>query len=421
MNLSNTQDAVNLSFTNAVEKELGIRFLMMEKKAKEDFKDEVVPEEGKVLGSFEFDYLNIEKEGVISEQLSLAQQIVAFSDLQFNFSCLDSIYSSILQERGLPVLYRLIYTDSLNNIIHSIGNEVKRGFKTDAVAIIDGTKVQAIVRISPPDIIRNMAGILALSLLILALIAACLIYETRVFFTQQHLNQLRENFTHALTHDMKTPLSSIHSVLDQFKRGNLDKNPEMKGKFNEIAIEQVVKLQAMVNQVLTIAYLNNKHIGLKKEDIDLNQMIKSLITKFSVKKDKEIRFTEKYDLKNVIVYADSLYLSNAISNLIDNAIKYSGESVLIEIECTTGEKLIYIQVKDNGFGISQKDQQKIFERFERGAEIKRNYVSGFGLGLNYVKEVIEAHGGVVALSSREGYGSEFTITIPIAPAHTHIE
>jgi two-component system phosphate regulon sensor histidine kinase PhoR len=187
----------------------------------------------------------------------------------------------------------------------------------------------------------------------------------------------------------------------------------MKEQFNEIAIEQVVRLQAMVNQVLTLAYSNSKQLDLKREDIDIRQMIGSLITKFSVEKDKEIQFTEKYDLKHVVVHADALYLSNAISNLIDNAIKYSGESVQIGIECTVGDKLIHIRVKDNGFGISQKDQQKIFERFERGAEIKRNYVSGFGLGLNYVKEVIEAHGGVVALSSREGYGSEFTITIPV--------
>jgi two-component system phosphate regulon sensor histidine kinase PhoR len=118
-------------------------------------------------------------------------------------------------------------------------------------------------------------------------------------------------------------------------------------------------------------------------------------------------------LKDEIVHADLLHLTNAISNLIDNAIKYSGDSVQIDIECKAIDRQVHIKINDNGFGISKSDQQKIFDRFERGAEIKRNSISGFGLGLNYVKQVIEAHGGVVALSSKEGKGSEFTITIPI--------
>jgi two-component system phosphate regulon sensor histidine kinase PhoR len=142
-------------------------------------------------------------------------------------------------------------------------------------------------------------------------------------------------------------------------------------------------------------------------------MINSLIDKFTVRSDKVIEFSQKYDLNKKPIYADPFYLENAISNLIDNAIKYSGNAVKIDIECVTEDKHVYIRIKDNGFGISKKDQQKMFNRFERSAEVKRKRICGFGLGLNHVKHIIEAHKGSIALVSQKGVGSEFTVSIPL--------
>jgi two-component system phosphate regulon sensor histidine kinase PhoR len=212
---------------------------------------------------------------------------------------------------------------------------------------------------------------------------------------------------------MKTPLATIYSVLTQFKNGTVNKNPELRQKFCTIAIEQAVNLQSVVNQILTLAYIKKKQLALNKQLIDLPEMIQSLIDNFTVRTEKIVAFQTCYNLEDNNVYADSLYLNNAISNLIDNAIKYSSDSVDIKIECTTKESQVYIHVKDNGFGISSNDRLKIFKQFERGAEIKRNQISGFGIGLNYVQSVIEAHGGTVTLSSQEGVGSEFTIILPL--------
>jgi two-component system phosphate regulon sensor histidine kinase PhoR len=319
----------------------------------------------------------------------------------------------MLNQASYPFKYQLIYTDSTHTVIETAGVDGTKGFKTDIIPVVNGTKVQAIVKISPPVVFRNMITVLILSALMFIFIIGCLIYEVNIYQNQKYLALLRENFTQALTHDLKTPLSTIHSVLDQLSKGVLDKVPEIKNKFIGIAIEQSINLQAMVNQILTIAYIDKKEILLNKEIFDLKQVIQSLIDKFGVKNGKTIEFSLQYDLKDGIVYADKLYLTNAISNLIDNAIKYSGDSVCIDIECKTVDNQIHIKVKDNGFGISKSDRQKIFQKFERGAEIKRNSISGFGLGLNYVKRIIEAHGGVVALSSKEGAGSEFTMTIPV--------
>jgi two-component system phosphate regulon sensor histidine kinase PhoR len=371
--------------------------------------------------SFSFDYeINNHKyESIISQQYGFMQQILSFEKISFDLSLADSIFSSFLQENHLPFIYQINYTDSLNTLINTVGPTIKKGFKTSIIPIVNGTKAQANIKITPPAVFRNMLAILSVSVLILLFIIACLIYEIKIFLTQHHLNQLRDNFTHALTHDMKTPLATIHTVLDQLDKGILDNHPEMRKKFNAIATEQTLNLQSLVNKILTLAYIEKKQLTLNKQAIDLPTMIQSLVDKFSVKNGKIIQFQTTYNLKfknnpiDVIIYADPLFLSNAVSNLIDNALIYSGNSVKIEIECAAGDSQIYIKVKDNGFGISPKDQQKIFKRFERGAEIKRKQVSGFGLGLNYVQKVIEAHGGAVALLSKEGVGSEFIITIPI--------
>jgi two-component system phosphate regulon sensor histidine kinase PhoR len=256
-----------------------------------------------------------------------------------------------------------------------------------------------------------MKAVLSVSILILIFIIACLIYELKIFIKKDQLTQLRKNFIHALTHDLKTPLATIHSVLIQLENDKV--NPDMRKKFIAIAIDQALNLQAIVNRILTLAYNKKKQLSLNKQPINLPEMIQSLVDKFTVKSDKTIVFKTACDLTNDSVYADPLYLKNAVSNLIDNAIKYSEDPVQIEIKCSGGEKQVDIHVKDNGLGISSNDQLKIFKQFERGAEIKRNRISGFGIGLNYVQRVVEVHGGTVTVLSREGIGSEFIITLPL--------
>jgi two-component system phosphate regulon sensor histidine kinase PhoR len=403
MRLTEIKDYINNSFTISAEKELEIRFIASENKD--------VPDEFEIA-LIKYNKDDVEQEGVKSFLFSSTQTFTDLMDIPFNLKSLRDIHTSILKENNLFLNYQIIYTDSLGTIIESLGEPINNGFKTDPILIFNGSKIQAIVQITAPSVFRNMLGILIASILIFFLILGCLIYEIKMFLTQHHLIQLRENFTHALTHDMKTPLATIHTVLDQLNKGTLDANPEMRNKFNSIATEQILNLQSIINQILTLAYIDKKQLSLNIQPVDLPQMIGSLIENFTVKNTKTICFSDKYDLKNIIAHADPFYFKNAISNLIDNAIKYSGESVKIDIECTAIKKNIYIRIRDNGLGIPVKDQQKIFEQFERGVEIKRKQISGFGLGLSYVKRVVEAHGGAIVLSSQEGVGSEFTITLP---------
>lgn len=364
--------------------------------------------------TFHLDSAYLDYQKVVSMEFLFMQHIVRNeAGLPLDLCYLDSIYTSLLLDKNIHVKHNIVYLDSVNYIIEQTTPEVVSGYKTSLVPIINSRKIQVIADISIPNIFRSMGGLLFLSVAIVCLIIACLVYAARTFFTQQHLNKLRDNFVYALTHDMKTPLGTIHAVLDQSSKGLLDTHPEMKTQFTHIAIEQTLNLQALVNQILTVAYIEQRKLSLHKQPVDLPAIVQSLVDKFSVKHNKIITFSIRYELNNGLLYADPLYLTNAISNLIDNAIKYSDSSVNIDILVAEKGKQVYIHVKDNGFGISEKDQKKIFNRFERGSEIKRKSASGFGIGLNYVKAVVDAHGGGITLSSKEMEGSEFVITLPL--------
>jgi two-component system phosphate regulon sensor histidine kinase PhoR len=143
-------------------------------------------------------------------------------------------------------------------------------------------------------------------------------------------------------------------------------------------------------------------------------MIKELEDRFSVSTDKQVSIHSSIDIDQYqSIYVDSTLIKNAIANLIDNAIKYSGDPVNINIKCYTTNQQIHISIEDNGFGISDEDKDKIFGKFERGAAVGRKGAKGFGLGLNYVKQVVKAHGGIVLLFSNKGKGSIFSLVIPL--------
>jgi two-component system phosphate regulon sensor histidine kinase PhoR len=408
----NIKESINSIFNLTIEKELDQRFLELWKKIMEN-----LPEANDNTASFKYNYSvsgnEMENENLVSQQFTLAQQLMATCHIRFDLLGFEKIFQSLLESNHYSLLYQINYADSAGRIISTTGEIIDKGFKTAVFPVVDGEYVYAIVKITAPVVFKKMLVILIISILILFLIITCLVCEIKLFINQFHINQFRSNFAHALIHDAKTPLATIYSVLVQLKNGDLNKNPDMRQKFNVIAIEQVHNLQTTVNQILTLIYAERKQLSLNKQVIDLPAMTQSLIDKFTVKFDKNIVFLTSYDLKSNRVYADPFYLGNIISNLIDNAIKYSGDSVKIEIECTADERQIYISVKDNGFGISSKNQTKIFKRFERVVEMKRKHISGFGIGLNYVQRVIEAHGGTVTVTSKEGTGSEFVITLPV--------
>ena len=264
-----------------------------------------------------------------------------------------------------------------------------------------------------PELAQRLSPLFLISAIILGFFAIIIVQLLRFITEQEQMAELRNDFSYAMVHDMKSPLSSIIMGAHFLHSGKVDDKPQIKEKYYTIIEEEAEHLLALVNKLLTISKLENKKLILNKNEIELSPIIDDLVEKAKAKATKPIEINTFLEVKNVL--ADEQYLTEAIANLIDNAIKYSKEKIHIDIKTFDTDKHILLKVRDNGIGISKEEQQIIFDKFGRAAIHEKNRkggVSGFGLGLNYVDQVMQAHGGKVTVSSEKDKFSEFTLYIP---------
>lgn len=254
-------------------------------------------------------------------------------------------------------------------------------------------------------------GILLLSTFLLMIFAiGCLVFQIKTIRWQKQMLKMREDFSYAIIHDMKTPLSSIAMVLNFLRSGRLEGKPEMKEKYCRIAEEETEHLLNLTNKVLTISKLEAHKMVMNKIMTELQPIVERLVDKFKTNASKPVNFT--IDLKETDVYADAEYLEEVLRNLVDNSMKYSNEEVHIKISSRIEKGYTVISVYDDGTGISYKDQQVIFNKYERGSVVEGKRKGGFGLGLNLVWQVLEAHGGKVMVNSLKGEFTEFSLYLP---------
>ena len=264
-----------------------------------------------------------------------------------------------------------------------------------------------------PTLARRLSPLFLASAIILILFGAILLRLLRYLDEQQKMAELRNDFSYAMVHDMKSPLSSIIMGSRFLHSGKVDDKPQIKEKYFNIIEDEANHLLALVNKLLTISKLENKKLILNKQSVDLEPIIDDIVEKAKAMATKPIEITTWLEVKNIC--ADEQYLTEAISNLMDNAIKYSKDEIKIKISTIDTDKHVLLKVRDNGIGITKEDQHIIFDKFGRAAVHEHNRkggVSGFGLGLNYVDQVMQAHGGKVTVSSEKDKFSEFTLYIP---------
>ena len=234
---------------------------------------------------------------------------------------------------------------------------------------------------------------------------------------QDKLSQMREDFSYAMVHDMKTPITTLLIGLKTLRSGRLDVKPERKQRHFDVLEHEAQHLLALTNKVLTLSKMEHRQLLLNKDWHELPPMVDELVNIFKAKAQKPVTFS--IDLQATEVYADMEFLKEAIANLIDNALKYSKDTVEVAIASRSEAGFVRISVRDNGIGIPLSAQRTIFDKFERvlprddGNGQKK--VSGFGLGLNYVMNVAREHDGYVSVESVPGRFSEFTVSFPLPP------
>ena len=351
--------------------------------------------------------------------VSIQEAVVKKYEVSVSLADLDSIYRANLLMEGIDAEVVCCITDSSGNILKSSralwmrGNDMlkTRLYPTNCKRT---ENLQAFI-VNPYWVIfQKMTLLLIATVIMMILIIGCIVYQIRIIARQNKIAKIREDFSYALIHDMKTPISSILMGIQILETGKLDTRPEKRAKLFHILKDESEHLLALTEKVLTLSKLENHQLNLFREMLSLRSMLDDLIEKFSAKADKPVHFSLALEAETVV--ADGEFLKEAISNLIDNAIKYSGASVAITISSfCKPDGAVVIKVKDNGFGIPLKDQSRIFEKYERASATERRRkggASGIFQGLNYVFRVAEAHGGTVEVESIEGEYSEFSLSLP---------
>ena len=363
----------------------------------------------------------IANSNIYNSTLSLYDAIYKKSHQDANIDTLTIIADSIIKAEKLPFRIdinkvnmktgKVIEGKNINSNIFPFLEEVKTNILP--VRLDYSVGFQMTITNGSIYIIRHNWVLLLISILISIVIILSLIDQINYIDEQERVRLLREDFSYAMVHDMKSPLTSIIMGTKYLHSGVLEKKPEIKEKYFCIVEDEAQHLLALINRLLTISKLEHGKLHIQKAEVNLETMIDDVADKYKAKSAKPIHITTH--IRTTTALADEEYLKEAISNLVDNATKYSKEEINIQISTLENDKNVYIKVFDEGIGIAKSELKTIFNRFERAAEHERDARKtrgGFGIGLNYVLQVINAHGGKISVKSEKDKWSEFTISLP---------
>ena len=255
-------------------------------------------------------------------------------------------------------------------------------------------------------ILRQMAGIIITSAMILILMGFLIWYLLRQVGKLRTIEQMKDDFTHNMTHELKTPVAVAYSAADSMLRYYDQSNEERNKQFLKIILQRLSFLSGMIENILSMSMERFKSMKLNIERVELRPLVEEIVGMIELKADKPMAIT--IDIPDgMTVMTDSLHFGNVISNLIDNSIKYSEESVNITVKAD-GDS---IEISDDGIGIDKENLPYIFDKFYRVAEGDRYEVGGYGLGLFYVKQILELQGWDIEVESKRGKGTKFIIKL----------
>lgn len=262
-------------------------------------------------------------------------------------------------------------------------------------------------------LLSSMWMMLLVSLTFILALIFSFYYTISTIFRQKKLSEIKNDFISNMTHEFKTPISTISLACELLNDKSVDKSPDRVNKYVKMIGDENKRLSLLVENILQTAILDKGQLKLKPQDIDIHNLVEQTITNIKLQvENKDGEITTDLKAANPVINADRVHVTNIVFNLIDNALKYSNNHPEIKVSTRSDAEGIFISVKDNGIGISKENQKRVFDTMYRVPTGNIHNVKGFGLGLSYVKAVVEKHGGSIQVESELGEGSTFTVYLP---------
>ena len=342
---------------------------------------------------------------------------------RFNPDQLDSLLKVELQDKGIQLPYNYgVVSPALQQFVVLKKPEVKE--KLEASELRAG--------LFPNDLRGNGAFLvldfpgksqyllekiwltMVSSGVLVLVIVLCFGYSIRTIIQQKKISLMKNDFINNMTHEFKTPIATVSLATEALQDKDVSQSEDMRSRYIKMIQDENRRLGTQVERVLQIAAIEKQDFNLNIEELNIHELIQSLVENIKIQvESRGGRITSVLSAAICEVKGDETHVTNCIMNLLDNANKYSPESPNIIVRTESNQTQISITVQDHGMGMTKETQKHVFEKFYRLPTGNRHDVKGFGLGLSYVKSMVEAHGGSVDLDSTIGKGSKFTIHLPL--------
>ena len=334
---------------------------------------------------------------------------------------LKKIIEGVLIENNIKQPFEFCIEDIFKNTVFS-----SDGFKMQDISSANTISLtgdqssvhqETLFLIIPEDrgvVIKQMWSIILASILFTSIIILAFAVTVRTLFNQKKLSEIKSDFINNMTHELKTPLATISLAIDALTNEKVIHDADKIKIYSSMIKEENKRMNKQVEKILQAARLEKEEIKLSLQKLDAHKVINKVADNLALQiQEKSGVLDLKLNATNSFIEADEVHFSNIIFNLLDNAMKYSDKPPYILVETFKhGNGMLSIKVKDNGIGMDKETQSRIFEKFYRAHTGNLHNVKGFGLGLSYVKAIVDAHNGRIKVESAPGKGSTFTITLP---------
>jgi two-component system, OmpR family, phosphate regulon sensor histidine kinase PhoR len=331
-------------------------------------------------------------------------------DIPFEFAITSN---SIMGDEMESENFYTLYSDSVNNQNHVVPLE------SQSMSFSDGNVPQELLIVIVPHvknfIWKSMTWLIAGALFFTVIIISTFFLTVLALLKQKKLSEIKSDFINNMTHEFKTPLATISLAVDALKNEKVINDKSKTEYFTGIIKEENKRMNKQVEAILQAALLDNESIKLDLKKMHVNELITSAINNIELQvQEKKGKLQLKLDATKDAVMIDEVHFTNLVSNLLDNAVKYSKDNLIIKFTTQNAGDQFKIRIEDNGIGMNKETLSRIFEKFYRAHTGNIHNVKGFGLGLSYVKTMVDAHRGTIKAESTLGKGTIFTLTFPLA-------